>query len=48
MKNNKIAEIPNYRKVIFDLGQNLSTLDDLDKNGYEEEEEESSVEILKK
>ena len=35
MKNNKIDEIPNYRKAIFDFFPDLKILDDLDKEGNE-------------
>ena len=44
MKNNKIAEIPYYRKVIFDLLPTLSMLDDLDRNGNQIELSDSEEE----
>ena len=46
MKNNKVADTPDYRKVIFDLFPDLAILDDLDKNGnailYSDSEGEGS------
>ena len=47
MKNNRITETPNYRKIIFDLIPDLLMLDDLDINGKElpsEDEDEGEDE----
>ena len=47
MKNNRITETPNYRKIIFDLIPDLLMLDDLDIEGNElpsEDEDEGEDE----
>ena len=47
MKNNRINETPNYRKIIFDLIPDLLMLDDLDIEGNElpsEDEDEGEDE----